>query len=146
MSVGRIEFEKRSFEKVHSILTSQGFTKIGFGHSIKYRAAIRDSSAESTYWLEIPVSRHPQEAAHAKLGQPSLYGEKRFVPKSIHRAAESKLLEIADYMKTKIGKREIDNSLMAQTKKEIKRLGKEMEAMKTNKELHQHGWIPDPTQ
>lgn len=146
MNVAKIEFEKRPFEKVHSILTSQGFTKISFGHSIKYRAAMRDSSTESTYWLEIPVNRHPQEPDHAKLGQPSLYGEKRFVPKSISQAAESKLRELADYMKSKIVKKKINNGLMTQTEKEMRRLGKEMEAMKTNKELHQHGWTPDPIQ
>lgn len=146
MNVTRIEFEKRPLEKVDSILKSQGFTKIGFGHSIKYRAAMRDSSTESTYWLEIPVSQHPLEPDHAKLGRPSLHGEKGSIPKSIIQAAESKLHEIADYMKTKIGKRKINNSLMTQTEKDLKRLGKEMEAMKTNKQLHQHGWTPDPIQ
>jgi hypothetical protein len=55
--------------------------------------------------LEIPVIRHPHEPHHAKIGQPSLYGEERIIPKSISQAAESKLDEIAVYLKTKIGKR-----------------------------------------
>ncbi len=39
-----------------------------------------------------------------------------------------------------------DNSSMAQNLDEIKKLGKEMEQEKTNKELREENLIPDPKQ
>jgi hypothetical protein len=137
MNVKALVFQKRPFYKVDSILTSQGFTKVGVGPSLNYRAALRDSSTESIYYLEIPVD---QIESHVKIGKPYLYGEKR-IPEPVRMAAESKLYEIADYLKnTK------KNGHMAQSEKDIKRLGKEMESMETNKELHEKGWVPDPIQ
>lgn len=145
-------FEKKPFSKVHSILTSQGFSKIGFGKSIKYKVALRDSSTESIYWLEIPVDQYPKEPEQAKLGNPHLYGEKR-IPQPVSEAVESKLHEIADYLRNMVGKKvkplpkkPAPNSSMAQNEEEMKRLGKEMESMPTNKEISGNGEIPDPIQ
>lgn len=39
-----------------------------------------------------------------------------------------------------------DNSSLAQNEAEMKRLGKEMDAMKTNSELSRDGFVPDPVQ
>ncbi|MFP3126670.1 hypothetical protein OH784_29160 [Ectobacillus funiculus] len=145
-------FEKRPFARIHSILTSQGFTKIGWNQSIKYRVKLRDCSTESIYWLEIPVDQYPQEPNQAKLGKPSLLGEER-IPQSIREATASKLYEIADYLKSPMEEKESHslnqtdhNGSMAQNEEEIKRLGKEMESMQTHTELYENGWIPNPIQ
>jgi hypothetical protein len=154
MNVKSLVFEKGLLSKVHSILTSQGFTKVGYDQSLKYRATLRDSSTESIYSLEIPIDQFQKEPKQAKLGKPYLYGETE-IPEPVRVAAESKVLEIADYLKnnSNLGKK-VDqlsnktqhNSMMAHNEKEMKRLGKEMESMQTNKELFENGWIPDPIQ
>ncbi|HEY2421497.1 MAG TPA: hypothetical protein VGI04_08780 [Neobacillus sp.] len=152
MNVKALVFEKGLLSRVHSILISQGFTKIGFGQSVTYRATLRDSSTESVYWLEIPVDEYHKGPNEARLGKPLLYGEER-IPNPVREAAESKVLEIADYLKNSIGKR-VDhlskkiqhNSRMAHTEEEMKRLGKEMESLQTNAELYSAGWTPDPLQ
>jgi hypothetical protein len=154
MKENTLVFEKKPFSKVHSILTSQGFSKIGFGKSIKYKVALRDASTESIYWLEIPVDQYPKEPDQdqAKLGKPHLYGVNR-IPLSVREAVESKLHEISDYLRSMVGKKvnplpnkPSHNSSMAQNEKEMKRLGKEMESMPTNKEVSGNGEIPDPIQ
>src|SRR5581483_7037563 len=134
-------FEKKPFSRIHSILTSQGFTKIRCNQSVKYRARLRDCSTGSIYSLEVPVDQYPKEPNQAKLGTPSLLGAER-IPQSIREATESKLYEIADYLRVPIEEKEnhsltpIDyNGFMAQNEKEMKRLGKEMESMQTHEEL-----------
>ncbi|WHY85630.1 hypothetical protein QNH39_23965 [Neobacillus novalis] len=145
-------FEKKPLAKVHSMLTSQGFRLTGIDESVKYRAPLRDSSTESIYWLEIPVDQNASGPNDAKLGVPSLYGEMR-IPRPVKEAAESKLYEIADYLRNIFEKKvahppaqKPHNSSMAQDEDEMKRLGKEMESMPTNTELDESGWIPDPIQ
>lgn len=145
-------FEKRPLSRIHSILISQGFTKIGCNQSVKYRVKLRDCSTESIYWLEIPVTQYPKEPNQAKLGRPSLLGEER-IPQSVREATESKLYEIADYLKSPSEKKEEHslnktnhNGSMTQNEEEMKRLGKEMESMQTHAELYENGWIPDPIQ
>ncbi|MCL6571544.1 MAG: hypothetical protein K6T88_07645 [Bacillus sp. (in: Bacteria)] len=152
MKENTLVFEKKPLSWVHSILKSQGFTKIGFGKSLKYKVALRDSSTESIYWLEIPVDQYQKQPNQAKLGKPLLYGEKR-IPQPVKMAVESKLHEIADYLRSIVGKKvkplpkEPDyNSSMVQNEEEMKRLGKEMESMKTNKDVSEDGEIPDPVQ
>jgi hypothetical protein len=104
MNVKALVFQKRPFSKVDSILTSQGFSKIGVGSSVNYRAALKDSSTESIYYLEIPVELVD---SHGRIGKPNLYGRKR-IPEPVWTAAESKLYEIADYLKsTKRSHREV---------------------------------------
>jgi hypothetical protein len=137
MNVKALVFQIRPLSKVDQVLTSQGFTQIGVGPSVNYRAALRDSSTESTYYLEIPVD---QFDGLVKIGKPYLHGGKR-IPEPVRMAAESKLNEIADYLKnTK------KNGHMAQSEEEIQQLGKEMESMKTHKELKEEGLVPDPIQ
>ncbi|CAH2714080.1 MULTISPECIES: hypothetical protein [Neobacillus] len=152
MQTKALVFERRPFSKVHSILTSQGFTLIGIDQSVKYRVPLRDTSTESTYWLEIPVDQNAGEPNQAKLGKPSLYGEKR-IPRPVREAAESKLYEIADYLRNIIVKKVVHlpnhkqlNNSMVPNVDEMMRLGKEMESMQTNAELEASGWIPDPIQ
>ncbi|MFF2446503.1 hypothetical protein ACFVSW_05300 [Neobacillus sp. NPDC058068] len=152
MQTKSLVFEKKPLAKVHSILTSQGFTMTGIDESVKYRAPLRDSSTESIYWLEIPIDQNASGPNDAKLGVPSLYGENR-IPLPVMDAAESKLYEIADYLRN-IFERKVapptaqkpQNGSMARDADEIKRLGKEMESMPTNSELDESGWIPDPIQ
>lgn len=145
-------FEKRPFSRIHSILTSQGFIKIGCNQPIKYRVKLRDCSTESIYWLEIPVDQYSKEPNQAKLGKPFLLGEEK-IPQSIREATESKLYEIADYLKSPIEEKQSynlnqtdHNGSMVQNEEEMKRLGKEMESMQTHTELYENGWIPDPIQ
>lgn len=149
MNVKASVFQKRPLSKVHSILTSQGFMKMGMGPSVTYRAALRDSSTESLYWLEIPVDHYPKDPQQAKLGKPMLYGRDR-IPEPVRMAAESKLHEIADYLRSKMRKKfsnlSQNNGRMAPNEAEVKRLGKEMEAIKTHAELDRIGLIPDPIQ
>ncbi|WP_066070338.1 hypothetical protein [Neobacillus soli] len=152
MKVNALAFEERPFSRIDSILTNQGFSKIGFGKSIRYRVALRDSSTESTYWLEIPVNQNSNEPNQAKLGEPSLYGEKR-IPQPVREAVESKLFEIADYLRNIVGNgtkplsnQNHYNSSMVRNEKEMEKLGKEMESLQTNKELSENGEIPDPIQ
>ena len=135
MNVKALVFQIRPFTIVDQVLTSQGFTQIGVGPSVNYRAALRDSSTESTYYLEIPVDQFEDQV---KIGKPYLYGGVR-IPEPVRMAAESKLNEIADYLKnTK------KNGDMTQSEEDIKQLGKEMESMKTQKERKEKGWVPDP--
>jgi hypothetical protein len=147
MMAKALVFEKKPFSRVHSIMTSQGFKLMDYGRLIKYRVTMRDSSTESIYLLEVPVDHYPKDFNQAKLGKPSLYGEER-IPQSVREAAESKLYEIADYLKSKIVKRDQpdNNGSMAQNADEMIRLGKEMESLQTQADLDQVGLIPDPNQ
>jgi hypothetical protein len=144
-------FENGLLSRVHSILTSQGFKKVSFGQSVKYRATLRDSSTESVYWLEIPVDHYHTETNQAMLGKPFLYGGK--IPDPVREAAESKVLEIADYLKNNIERRAghftkmiQNNSGMARSEQQMKQLGKEMESLQTQAELYEDGLTPDPIQ
>ncbi|WP_413303377.1 hypothetical protein AA0X95_25965 [Bacillus sp. 1P10SD] len=144
--------ENMLFTDIHSIMTEQGFSMMGIGESVKYRAALRDSSTESIYWLEIPVERYLEDPDQAKLGKPFLYGEER-IPIPVREAADSKLNEIADYLKNNVVNIEDyrpnqpqPNGSMAADEDEVKQLGKEMESLKTNKELAEEGEVPDPVQ
>lgn len=144
--------ENMPFTDIHSIMTEQGFSMMGVGESVKYRAALRDASTELIYWLEIPVDRYVEDPEQAKLGKPFLYGEER-IPIPVREAADSKLKEIADYLTNDIVNIEDNqtnqqqpNSSMAVDEEEIEQLGKEMESLKTNKELSEEGDVPDPVQ
>lgn len=132
-------------------MTSQGFRLIGFKESVKYRVTMRDSSTESTYCLEIPVNPTPLEPNQAMLGRPSLDGGKR-IPISVRDAAESKLYEIAEYVKNIMVKKDTlphqtdESGSMVRDEAEMKQLGKEMESIKTKEELSKLGMTPDPSQ
>ncbi|WP_342433093.1 hypothetical protein [Neobacillus sp. FSL H8-0543] len=151
MMAKALVFEKRPFSSVHSIMTSQGFRLIGFKESVKYRVTMRDSSTESTYCLEIPVNPTPLEPNQAMLGRPSLDGGKR-IPISVRDAAESKLYEIAEYVKNIMVKKDTlphqtdESGSMVRDEAEMKQLGKEMESIKTKEELSKLGMTPDPSQ
>ncbi|MGG3564380.1 hypothetical protein ABES03_22585 [Neobacillus rhizosphaerae] len=144
--------ENMPFTEIHSIMTEQGFSMMGIGEAVKYRVALRDSSTESIYWLEIPVERYLEDPDQAKLGKPFLYGEER-IPIPVREAADSKLNEIADYLKNNVvniddfrSKQPQPNGSMAADEDEVKQLGKEMESLKTNMELSEEGEVPDPVQ
>ncbi|MDF2855722.1 MAG: hypothetical protein K0Q87_1573 [Neobacillus sp.] len=151
MMAKALVFEKRPFTSVHSIMTSQGFRLIGFEESVKYRVTMRDSSTGSTYGLEIPVTPTPLEPNQAMLGRPSLDGGKR-IPISVREAAESKLYEIAEYVKNIMVKKDtlahqMDVSgSMVRNEADMKQLGKEMESIQTKEELMELGMTPDPSQ
>jgi hypothetical protein len=144
--------EEMPFTDIHSIMTEQGFSMMGIGESVKYRVALRDSSTESIYWLEIPVERNLEDPDQAKLGKPFLYGEER-IPIPVREAADSKLNEMADYLKNNVvnindyrSNQSQPNGSMAADESEMKQLGKEMESLKTNEELSEEGEVPDPVQ
>jgi hypothetical protein len=144
--------ENMPFTEIHSIMTEQGFSMMGIGESVKYRVALRDSSTECIYWLEIPVERNLEDPDQAKLGKPFLYGEER-IPIPVREAADSKLNEMADYLKNNVvniddyrSNQPQPNGSMAADEDEVKQLGKEMESLKTNKELSEEGEVPDPVQ
>jgi hypothetical protein len=59
---------------------------------------------------------------------------------------QSMLSSIIVGKKENLPKKPDHNSSMAQNEKEMKRLGKEMESMPTNKEVSGNGEIPDPVQ
>jgi hypothetical protein len=151
MMAKALVFEKRPFTSVHSIMTSQGFRLVGFEESVKYRVTMRDSSTESTYCLEIPVTPTPLEPNQAILGRPSLDEGKR-IPISVREAAESKLYEIAEYVKNIMVKKDslaqqwdVSGS-MVRNEADMKQLGKEMESIQTKEELAELGMTPDPSQ
>lgn len=145
--------ENMPFTDIHSMMTEQGFSMMGIGESVKYRAALRDSSTESIYYLEIPVERYLEDPDQAKLGKPFLFGDEERIPIPVREAADSKLKEMADYLKNNVVN--IDdyrsdmsepNGSMASDEDEVKQLGKEMESLKTNKEVSEEGEVPDPVQ
>jgi hypothetical protein len=146
-----VVFEKGPFSRVHSVLTSQGFRLISNEHSLKYSVNLLDSSTQATYQLEIPVRPIKEGSTQAKLGAPSLYGEKR-IPEPVREAAESKLYEIADYIKSKlvIKNRSADQAeeknTMVRNEADMKELGKVMESMQTQAELERDGIMTDPEQ
>ena len=151
MMAKALVFEKRPFTSVHSIMTSQGFRLIGFKESVKYRVTMRDSSTESTYCLEIPVNPTPLEPKQAIFGRPNQVGGNR-IPTSVREAAESKLYEIAEYVKNiKVKKDSLNHQTaasgsMVRNEADMKQLGKEMETIQTKKELTELGMSPDPSQ
>ncbi|OLS33961.1 hypothetical protein [Bacillus sp. MRMR6] len=146
-----VVFEKGPFSKVHSVLTSQGFQLISNDHSLKYSVKLKDSSTQSIYQLEIPVNPIKEGSTQAKLGSPNLYGDKR-IPEPVREAAESKLYEIADYIKSKlvIKNRSADQAeeknTMVRNEADMKELGKVMESMQTQAELERDGMLTDPEQ
>jgi len=151
MMAKALVFEKRPFTSVHSIMTSQGFSLIGFKESIKYRVTLRDSSTGSTYFLEIPVDSTPMDPTQTMLGKPSLDGGKR-IPMPVREAAESKLYEIAEYVKNIVVKKDSiayqmdESGSMVRNEADMKQLGKEMESLQTKEELSRAGLAPDPSQ
>ncbi|MDQ1147631.1 cell division GTPase FtsZ [Bacillus sp. SORGH_AS 510] len=145
--------ENMPFTDIHSIMTEQGFSMMGIGESVKYRATLRDSSTESIYWLEIPVERYLEDPDQARLGKPFLFGDEERIPIPVREAADSKLKEMADYLKNNVvnindyrADQAEPNGSMAADEDEVKQLGKEMESLKTNKELSEEGEVPDPVQ
>jgi cell division GTPase FtsZ len=145
--------ENMPFTDIHSMMTEQGFSMMGIGESVKYRASLRDSSTESIYYLEIPVERYLEDPDQAKLGKPFLFGDEERIPIPVREAADSKLKEMADYLKNNvvnIDDYRLDmsepNGSMASDEDEVKQLGKEMESLKTNKEVSEEGEVPDPVQ
>ena len=149
MNVKALAFQKSPLSTVHEIFTSQGFRKIIVGPSVTYRAVLRDSSTEADYWLEIPVDLIHKDLEKGKLGKPRLHGSGR-IPESVLLAAESKLHDMADYLRSEIRKKVeglfLHNGRMAHNEMEMKRLGKEMESIKTHAELFRVGLTSDPIQ
>lgn len=146
------DFKKKPLSWLQSALKSQRFMKSGFGRSGKYRAAMQDSSAESTNWLDLLFRFRQHEPLLASAGMPSLLEEKH-TSNSFSGTAASKLHEIADRIRMITNDKEnnppkkpVQNGQMAPNEEDIKQLGKEMDQMQTNKELKEIGLDSDPIQ
>jgi hypothetical protein len=142
---------KTSFAKADQIFRFQGFRKTGRQEALIYRGKLRDAATQSEYYLNIAVRKQVDEQGTMRIG--SVYFDRtRRIPLTIMEAAKSKLAEMADYLydirerHDRVEENADLNGRMAPNNREIKRLGREMEHMKTNSQITDEGRIPDPIQ
>lgn len=88
----------KPYPTVHQLLKSHGFRKTGPEHDMLYHATLLDSSTQEGYRLMIPVLWSDQSEDFVKLGN-AYIEEAEMIPISVIRAAESKITEIADYLR-----------------------------------------------
>ncbi|MBO8170496.1 MAG: hypothetical protein H0Z33_01215 [Bacillaceae bacterium] len=97
-----------SFGLVDRFLTRQGFRRKTRRGELMYGMRMEDSSTQSVYLLIIPVKMERMvnggstTTDHVRIGCPYLDQRKNgsVIPLSVRQAAEHKLAEIADYLKT----------------------------------------------
>jgi hypothetical protein len=132
-----------SFSFVHKVLSKHGFDVVNQQDQLMYRSILQDASTKKSYELRIPAEPN-QETDRIKFGQ-AHFLDNAEVPKPVYEAAQSKLVEAADYLKQKQSFEQegldddqermdqMDNS-MAPNLSEIKQLGKEMEQIRNDRE------------
>jgi hypothetical protein len=143
---------KIPFSFMHKLLTKQGFKKTDKLDETIYQAKLQDTTTQREYSLNIPTKQY-EEQDEVQLGQAYIENEED-MPSSVIQAASSKLTEIADYMKQKQAESEntdksldeVQNGEMTEDFEDMKQLGKEMEQMRTEKQLNKKGKLTDPGQ
>ncbi|WP_199615230.1 hypothetical protein [Paenibacillus alkalitolerans] len=140
------------FSAIHNVFSHQGFRRIRFKQHSAYRTRFEDASTKKSYCFMIPVQDDDDSNCSVRIAD-AFFQHSGSVPREVVHAAESILSEVNEYLqdeKEKQDRQKLEetrqNGGMSPNMKEMIRLGKEMAAMKTNKELLEAGQIPDPTQ
>jgi hypothetical protein len=142
---------QRPFNVVNTVMKQLGFKKVKDKDKDVYRTVIHEVNIGQQYELSIPVTSDEAEEC-VILGQADIkeHGDKR-IPAEVRLAAWGKMCDAYDYLKYGMrsdGTRNTEpvNGEMAPGLEEMKRLGKEMESIDTNRQVHAKGAVPDPKQ
>jgi hypothetical protein len=143
---------KLPFSAIQNVMMFQGFSKISFNQHLAYRARFDDASTRRSYRLTIPVQDH-DNFTYTVMVADAFFEYKDSIPPEVVGAAESKINEINAYLHDEWEKQNQKDTFqphqsggMAPNMDEMIKLGKQMEAMKTNQELCEANQIPDPIQ
>jgi len=145
---------KLPFSAIQDVMTFQGFRKISFNQQFVYRARFDDTSTRRSYSLMIPVQDQDEVSCSIKVAD-AFFEDNCPIPIEVVEAAESKLNEVIAYLNDEWEKQNQYERYrpepyhpvgMAHNMEEMIKLGKQMAAMKTNRELLEARLIPDPIQ
>jgi len=143
---------KLPFSAIQNVMMFQGFSKISFNQHLAYRARFDDTSTRRSYRLMIPVQDH-DNFTYTVMVADAFFEYKGSIPPEVVGAAECKINEVNAYLHDEWEKQNQNDRFqqyqsggMAPNIDEMIKLGKQMEAMKTNQELHEANQIPDPIQ
>jgi hypothetical protein len=143
----------KPFSFIHSTLTDLGYT-VNETESLEkdgtvYETGFVDQLTEDSYLFKLTTQTRDNGHTEINLAEAGFSINDR-VPLSVRYAAENKILQLihcieSDEPASKSMSIEETNS-MAPDEAEMKRLGKEMDTMKTNTQVKESGLIPDPAQ
>lgn len=155
---------KLPFTKVYRVMKVQVFRLFRSGERLACRVRFEDASTNRSYSMSIPLTMVDSQECVVQLAQAS-FDSGADIPRPVALAAESKLLDIRAYLMNEasceeplmtvsgIGEEEQPNADelnpmigMSPNLDEVVRLGKQMATMKTNQQLMEEGYIPDPIQ
>lgn len=150
MVIKRFPSVSGPFAKLHHTLSSGKFRAFREDRQTVYSLLIKDSLSQQVYDFRIPASCSENGIMTVFLNRAG-FAPSAAIPSVVEQAASSRLHELHAYLRAASIKptkslREADNSSMAQDMDEMKRLGDEMAAMKTNSEWEEMGMVPDPIQ
>jgi hypothetical protein len=141
----------RPFSHVHKTLTTLGFIEKATTEGSSYELIFRDPMNFKNYTYVIPTETDGKGEMSVYLHE-AAFKQRGEIPAEAFLAAQQVLLELKQYLSNhspKIASTPIEvaqNGRMANTEKELKRLGNEMSKMPTNSQLKENGLLPDPAQ
>ncbi|MFD2611831.1 hypothetical protein [Paenibacillus gansuensis] len=137
------------YHLLHNVLTGLGYSHGQDEEAFTYRYVLSDesSSGETVLLLPYHMSADDRTASVEWVNAAVTAGK---AEQELRTEASAKLHETAEVLRRKLEDwekmQQSNNSSMAQNEKEMIRLGKDMEGMKTNGELRERGVVPDPIQ
>jgi hypothetical protein len=141
----------RPFSHVHKTLTTLGFIEKTMTEGSAYELTFRDQMNSKNYTYVIPTETDGKGSTSVYLHEASFKGEQE-IPAEAFVTAHQVLLEVKQYLSNPGPKpantpiQTAQNGRMANTEKEMRRLGNEMSKMQTNSQLRENGMVPDPIQ
>jgi hypothetical protein len=138
----------KPFSFVHKTFVGLGFIRTMDKQKPLYRLTFRSSETNQEYSLYVTTQTLANGQAEVLLPQ-ARFEHEELVPDSVLEAAQSKLYDLVDYLEQHsrtLKSVEDVPAGMAPDEDEMVKLGKQMKHLKTNSQLIEEGFIPDPIQ
>lgn len=134
-------------ERLHQQFVEQGLERINHAVTSTYRLNIVCEKTGTRYPLLVTTVTYEQGHSIINFEGAEFEGSNS-VPLAVQRAALEKLIELEQHFQewSQMALEGAQNSSMAQNMDEMKKLGNEMNDLKTGREIIDKNQIPDPRQ